>query len=51
MLRSGSGDLGLLTLPIDATDMVSVPVLEEELLVATYPNHPLAMSAASRRPI
>ena len=43
MLRSGSGDLGLLTLPIDATDMVSVPVLEEELLVATYPNHPLAM--------
>ena len=43
MLRSGAGDLGLLTLPIDASDMVSVPVLEEELLVATYPNHPLAM--------
>ena len=36
-------DLGLLTLPIDAADLVSVPVLEEELLVATYPNHPLAM--------
>ena len=43
MLRSGAGDLGLLTLPIDAADLVSVPVLEEELLVATYPNHPLAM--------
>src|SRR6187431_353927 len=43
MLRSGAGDLGLLTLPIDASDLVSVPVLEEELLVATYPNHPLAM--------
>ena len=43
MLRSGGGDLGLLTLPIDATDLVSVPVLQEELLVATYPNHPLAM--------
>jgi DNA-binding transcriptional LysR family regulator len=43
MLRSGGGDLGLLTLPIDAADMVSVPVLDEELLVATYPNHPLAM--------
>ena len=43
MLRSGTGDLGLLTLPIDASDLISVPVLEEELLVATYPNHPLAM--------
>jgi DNA-binding transcriptional LysR family regulator len=43
MLRSGAGDLGLLTLPIDASDLVSVPVLQEELLVATYPNHPLAM--------
>jgi DNA-binding transcriptional LysR family regulator len=43
MLRSGAGDLGLLTLPTDAADLVSVPVLEEELLVTTYPNHPLAM--------
>src|SRR6187399_1296289 len=43
MLRSGGGDLGLLTLPIDASDLIAVPVLEEELLVATYPNHPLAM--------
>jgi DNA-binding transcriptional LysR family regulator len=43
MLRSGAGDLGLFTLPIDSSDMVSVPVLEEELLVTTYPNHPLAM--------
>src|SRR4026208_1128709 len=43
MLRSGAGDLGLLTLPIDASDLISVPVLEEELLVAPYPNHPLAM--------
>ena len=43
MLRSGSGDLGLLTLPIEAADLVSVPVLQEELLLSTYPNHPLAM--------
>jgi DNA-binding transcriptional LysR family regulator len=43
LLRSGGADLGLLTLPIDASDMVAVPVLEEELLVSTYPNHPLAM--------
>jgi DNA-binding transcriptional LysR family regulator len=42
MLRSGAGDLGLLTLPVDAADLVSVPVLEEELLLITYPSHPLA---------
>ena len=42
MLRSGGGDLGLLTLPIDAADLVSVPVLREELLLVTYPTHPLA---------
>jgi DNA-binding transcriptional LysR family regulator len=42
MLRSGAGDLGLLTLPVDAADLVSVPVLEEELLLVTYPSHPLA---------
>jgi len=42
MLRSGSGDLGRLTLPIEASDLVSVPLLTEELLLATYPSHPLA---------
>jgi DNA-binding transcriptional LysR family regulator len=42
MLRAGAGDLGLLTLPVDATDLVSVPVLREELLLITYPTHPLA---------
>jgi LysR family transcriptional regulator, low CO2-responsive transcriptional regulator len=42
MLRSGAGDLGLITLPVEATDLVSVPVLEEELLLITYPTHPLA---------
>jgi DNA-binding transcriptional LysR family regulator len=42
MLRSGVGDLGLLTLPVEATDLVSVPVLQEELLLITYPSHPLA---------
>jgi DNA-binding transcriptional LysR family regulator len=42
MLRSGTGDLGLLTLPVEATDLVAVPVLKEELLLATYPSHPLA---------
>ena len=42
MLRSGAGDLGLLTLPVEAADLISVPVLEEELLLITYPAHPLA---------
>ena len=42
MLRSGTADLGLLTLPIEATDLASVPMLEEELLLITYPSHPLA---------
>ena len=42
MLRSGLGDLGMITLPVEATDLVSVPVLEEELLLITYPAHPLA---------
>jgi DNA-binding transcriptional LysR family regulator len=42
MLRSGAGDLGLLTLPVEASDLVSVPVLEEELLLIVYPTHPLA---------
>jgi DNA-binding transcriptional LysR family regulator len=42
MLRSGAGDLGLLTLPIESADLVSVPVLLEELLLVTYPTHPLA---------
>ena len=42
MLRSGAGDLGMITLPVEATDLVSVPALEEELLLVTYPTHPLA---------
>ena len=42
MLRSGAGDLGLLTLPVEASDLVSVPVLREELLLITYPTHPIA---------
>jgi DNA-binding transcriptional LysR family regulator len=42
MLRSGGGDLGLLTLPVEASDLVAVPVLREELLLITYPTHPIA---------
>ena len=42
MLRSGAADLGLVTLPVEAADLVSEPVLKEELLLITYPAHPLA---------
>ena len=41
-LRAGTGDLALLTLPIKDADMVTVPVLQEELLVVTAAKHPLA---------
>ncbi|MGE3473314.1 MAG: LysR family transcriptional regulator [Vicinamibacterales bacterium] len=40
-LRAGTGDLALLTLPIRDADMVTVPVLQEELLVVTGTKHPL----------
>jgi DNA-binding transcriptional LysR family regulator len=42
LLRSGAADLGLVTVPVDATDLVSLPMLKEELLLITYPAHPLA---------
>jgi len=44
-LRSGAADLGLITLPIDEPDLVTVPVMREELLLVTYPSHPLARRA------
>ena len=41
-IRAGRIDIGLLTLPIEESDLVSLPVLREELLVVTPPRHPLA---------
>ena len=41
-LRSGAADLALLTLPVDSPDLVSVPVIEEELLLVGDAKHPLA---------
>jgi DNA-binding transcriptional LysR family regulator len=46
-LRTGSADLGLLTLPVEDANLVSVPVMREELLLVTSPSHPLAR----RKPI
>jgi DNA-binding transcriptional LysR family regulator len=41
-LRSGTADLALLTLPVDSPDLVSVPVLVEELLLVGDARHPLS---------
>jgi DNA-binding transcriptional LysR family regulator len=41
-IRAGRVDAGLLTLPVEESDLVTVPVLHEELLLVTMPSHPLA---------
>ena len=41
-IRAGRVDAGLLTLPVDESDLVTVPVMREELLVVMPPGHPLA---------
>jgi DNA-binding transcriptional LysR family regulator len=41
-LRAGTGDLAFLTLPVEEPDLVTVPVMQEELLVATAARHPLS---------
>jgi len=41
-IRAGHVDAGLLTLPVEEPDLVTMPVLHEELLLVTVPTHPLA---------
>ena len=41
-IRGGRVDAGLLTLPVEESDLVTVPVMREELLIVTMPTHPLA---------
>ena len=41
-IRGGRIDAGLLTLPVDEADLMTVPVLREELLLVTNPTHALA---------
>jgi len=41
-IRAGRVDAGLLTLPVEESDLVTVPVLREELLLLAMPTHPLA---------
>ena len=41
-IRGGRVDAGLLTLPVEESDLITVPVMREELLLVTTPTHPLA---------
>jgi len=41
-IRGGRVDAGLLTLPVEETDLVTVPALREELLLVTATTHQLA---------
>src|ERR1700693_5007940 len=41
-IRAGRVDAGLLTLPIEESDLVTVPVLREELMLVAPPGHPLS---------
>jgi DNA-binding transcriptional LysR family regulator len=41
-IRAGRHDAGLLTLPVEESDLITVPVLREELLLVTMPAHSLA---------
>ena len=41
-IRAGHVDAGLLTLPVEVADLVTLPVMREELLLVTMPGHPLA---------
>ena len=41
-IRAGRVDAGLLTLPVEESDLVTLPVLHEELMLLTPPQHPLA---------
>ena len=40
-IRGGRIDVGLLTLPVEESDLVTVPALREELLLMTTAKHPL----------
>ncbi|HSC27424.1 MAG TPA: LysR family transcriptional regulator [Vicinamibacterales bacterium] len=40
-LRSGAVDVALLTLPVEGTDLVQVPVMREELLLVAQASHAL----------
>jgi DNA-binding transcriptional LysR family regulator len=40
-IRSGAADVGFITLPVQEPDLVTVPAMEEEMLLVAHPSHPL----------
>ena len=41
-LRTGAADVGFITLPVNETELVTLPAMEEEMLLVTHPSHPLS---------
>jgi DNA-binding transcriptional LysR family regulator len=41
-IRTGAADLGFITLPVEEPELVTVPAMEEEMLLVAHPAHPLA---------
>ena len=41
-IRSGAADVGFITLPVNEPELVTVPAMEEEMLLVAHPSHPLA---------
>src|SRR5437868_10105363 len=41
-IRTGTADLGFITLPVNEPELVTVPAMEEEMLLVAHPSHPLA---------
>ena len=41
-IRSGAADLGFITLPVNEPELVTVPAMQEEMLLVAHPSHPLA---------
>jgi LysR family transcriptional regulator, low CO2-responsive transcriptional regulator len=41
-IRTGAADLGFITLPVQEPEFVTVPAMEEEMLLVAHPSHPLA---------
>ncbi len=41
-IRTGAADLGFITLPVNESELVTVPAMEEEMLLVAHPSHPLA---------
>jgi DNA-binding transcriptional LysR family regulator len=41
-IRTGAADVGFITLPVNETELVTLPAMEEEMLLVTHPSHPLS---------